>query len=722
MGRFRNISFIVGENTKPAFEPVSFGIDEIDKALDGGLYPGLTLIGGAPDMGQNDLLLTLAVTAARSNDEKQGIPVLLFSGEVTDDIIRLRLVSRETADAAEQNDSPMKAVSTVLLVNGSGVQKQRYADKAREKLERECAENIYVVEGTNRDIMTETGLFMKETGKKPLVAVYGIKSFKRGGEAMTTETNMSDLVSFLYGNSLCCAASCTLDKGRGESIDRLAFRDAGVSCVSADVLLAVISSFAAKGSKASAAPEESSDTRHVALAVLKRSFGGISGSRIRLDFRPKYSYIAPHKERSEKTRKFIFCRYNNSDLSNNRVFRSTTLVPDESEKFGIKWDDMTAEVTYRLYTDTGEPIKFGSESGGNRLIFDYFDLMLCDAVYTASGGKKRTKLDLAFIYGILTGRRGRKESRVTDERLIPLMQSIARLALTKIKLEIKKTTGVSEGDPVTVIERPLLPLDKAQTDALRECYMEYRNERSKSFGELLNDDRNGEKYIDAFINKVNKRRYISLTDEMPLFEFADKTGQIKSYPNELQYIPSKYRERSNENFLMVKHFLIKRLEWVRRHYSDPSQNKRTHDIHNIWFLESSGTDRAAGLCSRIGYGKPDRIGSSDDPKQFRERFRQIHEMAKAVLNYYTDIGYIYGFEDYYGKDGIRPGTADRPDYKILVGVSLLPEDPDDPKKTYVRDPKTDLDWKTVDKLLTDENNGKTSDEDPENTSDKDVKA
>lgn len=263
------------------------------------------------------------------------------------------------------------------------------------------------------------------------------------------------------------APPCTLDKSSGDSIDRLAFRDSGVSCISADVLLAVIPSPTSRDRKASTVPE-STDPRHVSLAVLKRSFGGAPGSRIPLDFRPKYSYIAQHKERSETTRKFIFCRYNNSDLSNNRVFRSTTLVPDESEKFGIKWDDKTAEFTYRLYTDTGEPIKFGSESSGNRLILDYFDLMLCDAVYTASGGKKRTKLDLAFIYGILTGRRGRKESRVTDERLIPLMQSIARLALTKIKLEIKKTTDVSEGDPVTVIERPLLPLDKAQTDALRD--------------------------------------------------------------------------------------------------------------------------------------------------------------------------------------------------------------------------------------------------------------
>lgn len=157
-------------------------------------------------MGQNDLLLTLAVTAARTNDEKRGMPVLLFSGEITRDIIRLRLVSRETADAAVQKGSSSGAVSTVLLLNGGGVQKKCDADEAREKLERECAENIYVVEGTNRDIMTETGLFMKETGKKPLVEVYGIKSFRRGGEAMTTETNMSDLVAFLYGNSLCCAA------------------------------------------------------------------------------------------------------------------------------------------------------------------------------------------------------------------------------------------------------------------------------------------------------------------------------------------------------------------------------------------------------------------------------------------------------------------------------------------------------------------------------------
>ena len=88
---------------------LSTGINELDRALGGGLVPGsVTLIGGDPGIGKSTLLLQAAGRMARAAEKSGGAAVAYVSGEEAADQVRLRarrlgLAKADVALAAETN-------------------------------------------------------------------------------------------------------------------------------------------------------------------------------------------------------------------------------------------------------------------------------------------------------------------------------------------------------------------------------------------------------------------------------------------------------------------------------------------------------------------------------------------------------------------------------------------------------------------------------------------
>ncbi len=88
------------------------GFPELDDALDGGLFPGLYIFGGATSIGKTTLLVQIA-----DNLAKQGQDVLFFSMEQSKKDLISKSISRETYAYCEAHNLPLSYAKTGLGVS-----------------------------------------------------------------------------------------------------------------------------------------------------------------------------------------------------------------------------------------------------------------------------------------------------------------------------------------------------------------------------------------------------------------------------------------------------------------------------------------------------------------------------------------------------------------------------------------------------------------------------
>ena len=87
---------------KVKIDPIKTGLPELDNALIGGFKPGLALVSARPSMGKTAFLMNVAYAAARN-----GIPVSIFSLEMTSNELTDRVASRGPGALEEFNSLPI---------------------------------------------------------------------------------------------------------------------------------------------------------------------------------------------------------------------------------------------------------------------------------------------------------------------------------------------------------------------------------------------------------------------------------------------------------------------------------------------------------------------------------------------------------------------------------------------------------------------------------------
>lgn len=151
------------------------GFNELDKILDGGLYPGLYIVGAISSLGKTTFCLQIADQVAQS-----GTDVLIFSLEMARNELIAKSISRLTyIHNSQENGDRSNAKTTRGILTGTRY--QHYSPAEKDLIARSIedygyySEHIYISEGVGdigvEQIRERVVRHTRITGKRPVVLI-----------------------------------------------------------------------------------------------------------------------------------------------------------------------------------------------------------------------------------------------------------------------------------------------------------------------------------------------------------------------------------------------------------------------------------------------------------------------------------------------------------------------------------------------------------------------
>jgi len=274
------------------------GFKELDKALDGGLYEGLYILGAISSLGKTTFALQIADWIAQ-----QGNDVLIFSLEMARAELMAKSISRITF--LNCNGKPNNAKTTRGITA-----RQRHEDYSTEEkrlindsIERygEYAKNLYISEGLGSIGAEEVGEAVRKhisiTGKKPVVIIDYLQILKAAEPRSTDKQNTDKAVFMLkrisreYKIPIIGISSLNRDSYK-QKISMAAFKESGAIEYSSDVLIGL--QFQEVNTREISEEmidsEKRKTTREIELKILKNR-NGQTGAQINYDFISMFNYF-----------------------------------------------------------------------------------------------------------------------------------------------------------------------------------------------------------------------------------------------------------------------------------------------------------------------------------------------------------------------------------------------------------------------------------------------
>jgi replicative DNA helicase len=270
------------------------GFDTVDKALDGGLYDGLYVLGAVSSLGKTAFCMQLADNLAR-----QGRDVLIFTLEMDAFELMARSVSRESflADTSARR-SLAKTVRGVL----DGRRWKNYTAQERAHLAAAqetyaaYAKHLWFREGDHEtgleEIRREVERHIAETGEKPVVLIDYLQIIAPVDVHFTDKQNLDRIVCSLkklsrsHGLTVFAISSFNRENYNLE-VSMAAFKESGGIDYSADVLLGLQAKGA--GSRSfNIDDEKRKDPRELELKILKNRSAAL-GEPVPLRYYPAFS-------------------------------------------------------------------------------------------------------------------------------------------------------------------------------------------------------------------------------------------------------------------------------------------------------------------------------------------------------------------------------------------------------------------------------------------------
>ena len=279
------------------------GFRDLDKALDGGLYEGLYIVGAISSLGKTTLITQIADQIAQS-----GRDVLIFSLEMARNEIIAKSISRHTIQLVlETGGSTRNAKTSRGITTG-----KRYEGYSQTELElinssivaySQYAERIFISEGVGdigvEQIRETIRKHITFTGHTPVVVIDYLQILAPYNERFTDKQNTDKAVMELkrisrdYKTPVIGISSFNRANYR-EAVTMEAFKESGAIEYSSDVLIGLqLKGAGEKGFNAS--EEKKKDPRAVELVILKNR-NGSTGDRIDFRYYPLFNYF---KEASE---------------------------------------------------------------------------------------------------------------------------------------------------------------------------------------------------------------------------------------------------------------------------------------------------------------------------------------------------------------------------------------------------------------------------------------
>lgn len=281
---------------------IKTGFNKFDEFMDGGLYPGLYILGAISSMGKTSFMLQLAdQMAAAGND------VLVFTLEMGAKELIAKSVSRysyltckETAvDAATLLVGEKKAnLFTIQRIN---------LDKAIDKYIKEVGVHSWYFESTGDKGITEIEKTVKSfqtvTGRKPIILIDYLQIMRPIDDGWTekrnTDKNVLQLRKMARDYNTIVFAISSLNRGsyKGD-IEMDAFKESGAIEYGSDVLLGLqprgmnagISQKEQRSNKETIDDVKQREIREIELKILKNR-SGRTGKRIAFNYNTKFNYF-----------------------------------------------------------------------------------------------------------------------------------------------------------------------------------------------------------------------------------------------------------------------------------------------------------------------------------------------------------------------------------------------------------------------------------------------
>lgn len=275
------------------------GFPALDKAINGGLYPGLYVLGAASSVGKTTLLLQIADHTAA-----QGRDVLFFSLEQSRFELMAKSVSRESFLYCRDHHLNTSSALSSLDISDGGRHKG-FDDMKRLVMENafgryeKYAENLFLYEGSGgmspEDIAGEVRRFyaFRRPPCPPLVMVDYIQILSIGGGMMSDKQAMDRNITALkqlsrdYDIPLMAVSSFNR-MSYSQSVSMEAFKESGAIEYGADILMGLQPRGVGQpGFDITAA--RARDPRETELVILKNRSGAVPGEAVRFTYYPGFN-------------------------------------------------------------------------------------------------------------------------------------------------------------------------------------------------------------------------------------------------------------------------------------------------------------------------------------------------------------------------------------------------------------------------------------------------
>ena len=283
---------------------VPTGFKNIDKALDGGLYEGLYIVGAISSLGKTTLVTQIADQVA-----KQGHDVLIFSLEMARSELMAKSISRHTVIEVLDKGGDIKNAKTVRGIT-AGVRYAHYNDTEKELIKNavtaysEYAKHIYITEGVGdvgaQQIRKTVEKHIQYTGNTPLVIIDYLQILAPYNERATDKQNTDKAVMELkrisrdFKTPVIGISSFNRDN-YNNAVSMQSFKESGAIEYSSDILIGLQLKGAGQkdpetGKAFDPTEAKKKNPREIELVILKNR-NGQTGTKIALEFYPLFNYF-----------------------------------------------------------------------------------------------------------------------------------------------------------------------------------------------------------------------------------------------------------------------------------------------------------------------------------------------------------------------------------------------------------------------------------------------
>lgn len=621
-GKWKDLAAVIAEDfSEEALrhrpQRLGTGFPRLDRLLDGGLAPGLTVLGGSPGLGKSTFALQLACRVA-----ERGTPVLYFSLEMPRERVAAKAVSRQMFEAVRAQLPPgpvsreeLRALGVTAAQLFGGSRGGRLTPEQRQLLERVRqaplgGRNLYVIQDglSAAGIRARVQAFRGERpGAVPLVIVDYLQilpadGLKAGNDRQVVEESLKHMVQIAHGGVPVLLLS-SLNRGSYKAPMQLdAFKETGGIEYSADVLLGLQFSVCHARKDWDMNTEKNRLPRAVEVVVLKQRYGS-SGGVVPLRYFAEFDYFEEGAVSPEE-----------AEESGAAERVELPAVPGGAEAPAIQAEAPRPELQgprrqpcYINNTKVANELRRGAFQPGpircrvmEQVTTEYelsaplsgLEYAVADAVYTLfkSG---RTSFSLRSVLQALSGDEG---LTLTAQRRDQLDAAMKKLTGTRMRID---------------------------------CTQLLRHQKKLEDGE--------ERVIDGpFLSAAVEKGRCRLLDTgeatpLPLYTYGELSTRMVRFPPELLSVTAGGKKLTDtwEN-IALKRALIRRLEVVRHGGSQAREQMRT-----ISFRENSALLLELGLSSR----------DYQSQASWEQRRRRLRQSAVQILKYYKTIGYVSGWDN-----------------------------------------------------------------------------